>query len=305
MAPATRASARVVSTGFILFSACCFGAISTLVLVATRAGAALFAVLAYRYIIAAAVMGVLSWRELMADRRRGFQLFIAGGVGQALIAGVSLSSLRWIDVATLGFLFYTYPAWVAVIAAVRRTEPLDGRKLVALALSLAGIAFIIMRPGSGAVAVHPIGLTLALAAAVVYAAYIPLIGGIQGQVPATTATAWIGAGAAVAFAAVAAARGELTLAIAPAGWMAIVTLALVCTALAFVLFLRGLAALGPVRTAIVSTVEPFFTALIAAAVLKQPLTVATLAGGGLIAVAVVVLQAGRLRTVRQDASGRL
>jgi drug/metabolite transporter (DMT)-like permease len=58
---------------------------------------------------------------------------------------------------------------------------------------------------------------------------------------------------------------------------------------AFVLFLRGLAAIGPVRTAIVSTVEPFCAALLGAVVLGQPLSPGTLAGGGLIATAVVLL----------------
>jgi drug/metabolite transporter (DMT)-like permease len=59
---------------------------------------------------------------------------------------------------------------------------------------------------------------------------------------------------------------------------------------AFILFLRGLAVLGPVRTAIVSTAEPFFTAALAAPVLGQPITVRTVVGGVLIAAAVVLLQ---------------
>jgi drug/metabolite transporter (DMT)-like permease len=48
--------------------------------------------------------------------------------------------------------------------------------------------------------------------------------------------------------------------------------------------------LGPVRTAIVSTAEPFFTAALAAVVLAEPLTVRTGLGGVLIAAAVVLLQ---------------
>ena len=56
------------------------------------------------------------------------------------------------------------------------------------------------------------------------------------------------------------------------------------------LFLRGLKALGPVRTAIISTIEPFCTALLGASVLGQPLTKDTLLGGAFIAGAVVLLQ---------------
>jgi drug/metabolite transporter (DMT)-like permease len=74
------------------------------------------------------------------------------------------------------------------------------------------------------------------------------------------------------------------------GWWTSVTLALVATVASFLMFLRGLSILGPVRTAIVSTVEPFFTALMGAAFLAQPLTPTVLTGGALIAAAVVLLQ---------------
>ena len=78
--------------------------------------------------------------------------------------------------------------------------------------------------------------------------------------------------------------------LAPAAWAAVGTLAVVSTAVAFVVFLRGLRTLGAVRTAIVSTVEPFWTTLLAAATLGQPLRASTVAGGALIACAVLLLQ---------------
>ncbi|HJQ19932.1 MAG TPA: EamA family transporter, partial [Gemmatimonadaceae bacterium] len=64
----------------------------------------------------------------------------------------------------------------------------------------------------------------------------------------------------------------------------------VSTTIAFLLFLRGLQVLGPVRTGIVSTVEPFATALLGALVLAQPLSASTGLGGALIAAAVIILQ---------------
>jgi DME family drug/metabolite transporter len=82
----------------------------------------------------------------------------------------------------------------------------------------------------------------------------------------------------------------LTFALAPTAWAMIASLAIVSTALAFVAFLSGLAVLGPVRTAIVSTIEPFWASLLGAVVLHQPLGWPTLAGGGAIAGAVLMLQ---------------
>jgi drug/metabolite transporter (DMT)-like permease len=87
-------------------------------------------------------------------------------------------------------------------------------------------------------------------------------------------------------------RGELALQQTAVSWASMLALGLISTAASFALFLRGLAALGAVRTSIVSTAEPFFAALLAALVLDQPIALPTALGGALIAAAVVILQRG-------------
>jgi drug/metabolite transporter (DMT)-like permease len=278
------------ATLLILFSACCFGSISTLITLAMSRGARLVDVLAWRYAIAAVLLAVVSGgvSAMRAPGRRAWAVLGLAGGGQAAIAFVSLSALRYIPVATLTFLFYTYPAWVAVIAAVRGTEPLTARRIVALALSLAGIVLMVGAPGSGGL--HPLGVLLALSSALLYAAYIPMIDRLGRDVPPAVTSAYTAAGAAIILIVVALSQGGLALRFAPLGWFAVLMLAVVCTVLAFLAFLRGLAEIGPVRTAIVSTVEPFWTALLGSVVLGQALGPRTLAGGMLIAAAVIVLQ---------------
>jgi drug/metabolite transporter (DMT)-like permease len=94
------------------------------------------------------------------------------------------------------------------------------------------------------------------------------------------------------------ARGEFDLSLTPAAWGAATTTGVFSTALALLLFLRGLTTLGPVRTSIVSTVEPIFAASLAAAVLSQPVTLPMVVGGTLIMAAVVVLSLGDAGEVR-------
>jgi drug/metabolite transporter (DMT)-like permease len=150
--------------------------------------------------------------------------------------------------------------------------------------------------GSATASGNAIGVLLALGAAVCYAIYIPTLERLQqGLTPISTALL-VSLGAMIAFMAIAAFNRELTFALHRTAWIAIVILALVSTVAAFHLFLGGLAVLGPVRTAIVSTVEPFAAALLGAALLAQPLTGPTLLGGALIIAAVVLLQrSGRAR----------
>lgn len=292
----------------VAFAACCFGSISTLTLVATRGaagrtGASLAGVLFWRYALAAAALLPLGLAGARRDARRADlgRAALVGGLGQAGVAFLSLSALRWITVGTLGFLFYTYPAWVAALAAARGTEPVDRRKVVALLLSLAGIACTVGLPGAGPggaagggglAAAWP-GVLLALGGAVLYAVYIPYLGALQARLTPAGASALVCAGAAVLFAGPAlrgAASGTPLLALPAAAWGAILTLALVCTVAAFLAFLSGLGRLGPVRTAIVSTVEPFWTAVLGAVALGQPAGAGTWVGGALIAGAVLLLR---------------
>ena len=280
------------ATALIVFSVCCFGSISIVATVATRNGAVLLALLTWRYVGALASLAVIAGKAILApaNRARAWPVVVLGGGIQALIAFTTLASLEYITAATLGFLFYTYPAWVVVIAAVRRTEALTRSRLVALVLSLLGIVVMVGTPSAGPIPVP--GLLLALGAALLYAIYIPLINHLQRGIHPAAATAYISLGAAVAYLAIGAASGALSALIlpTPTAWLMAAILAIVCTTVAFITFLRALPVLGPVRTAIVSTVEPFYTAVAGAVFLGQPFAVETIAGGILIAAAVLLLQ---------------
>lgn len=287
----------VRATLLVMFSACCFGSIATLVTLATNAGTRLADVLAWRFLIAAVMLVGVSggFAALRAHRQRALPLMVFAGGGQAAIGFLGLSALRYIPAATMIFLFYSYPAWVTLISALQGKEPLTGRRLAALSLSLAGIALMVGMPGAGGIS--PLGAMLALASAFLYALYIPMIGHFgEGMPPAVTST-FASAGAALIFVAVAMAQGGLAIRNAPVAWLALVLLAVVCTVIAFVAFLRGLAVIGPVRTAIVSTIEPFWGSLLASIVLGQPLSPRTFGGGVLIAGAVLVLNLRRREAI--------
>lgn len=279
----------------VLFSACCFGSIPILITLAIGSGARLVDVLAWRYLIAAVLLVFVSGgiSRVRRPSRVVTPLLLFAGGGQAAIAFVSLSALRYIPAATLTFLFYTYPAWVAVIAAVRGAERISGRRALALGLSLAGIAIMVGMPGAGHL--HPMGVLLALSSALLYAAYIPMIDHLGRDLPPAVTSVYVSGGAAVILVVVALAQGGLAVRFAPIAWGAIATLAAVSTVLAFIAFLRGLAVIGPVRTAIVSTIEPFWTALLGGLVLSQALGLRTLIGGIGIAAAVILLQLGHGR----------
>jgi drug/metabolite transporter (DMT)-like permease len=299
-APAVAPGATPRATVLILISACCFGSIPVLITLATDSGARLIDVLLWRYVIAAVLLTILGGgiAGLRAHRSRALPLFALAGVGQAAIAWISLSALRYIPAASLTFLFYTYPAWVAVTAVLRRSERLTAGRTAALVLSLAGIALMVGMPGGGGL--HPKGAALALTSALLYAMYMLMINHFGRDVPPAVTSAFASAGAGVVLIVASLLQGGPRVDLSPIAWVVVVLLAVVCTVLAFICFLRGLSVIGPVRTAILSTIEPFWTALLGGAVLGQRLGPRTFAGGMLIATAVIVLQLWN-RVSRQEA----
>jgi drug/metabolite transporter (DMT)-like permease len=276
------------ATLLIVVSALCFGSISVLTVLTTSAGVPLLTVMAWRYVIGASLLGVVEARQIVTLRKQQIvRLMLIGGVGQALITYLSLHALEYIPVGPLAFLFYTYPAWVALVAAIRRTEKLTAIRMSALVLALAGVTIMVGTPTER---LNPIGVMLALASALLYSVYLPALEHLQEGIPALLSTFLLIAGAAISFVFAALFSRDLSVPTGAAVWSNIFLLALVSTVIAFSTLIKGLAVLGPVRTAIIATVEPFFTAILGAVVLGSRLGAATLIGGILIATAVLVIE---------------
>lgn len=279
-----------IATLYVIAAALGFSTITILTVLATREGTPLLTVLVGRYVSTTLVLlpvvgGAAAFR---IGRGRVTRLVAIGGSLQAAIALLSLSALAFIPAATMVFLFYTYPAWVAVLAVARGSERIGRARATAMLISFTGIAVMVGMPGADEI--NPLGAALALTSALVYAIYIPILDALQRGSKPEVATFHVSLGALALLMVVGVVRAELTVDVPPVSWVAMLALGVVSTAASFALFLRGLHALGPVRTSIVSTAEPFFAAILAALVLDQPITLPTALGGALIATAVVMLQ---------------
>ena len=272
----------------IVLSSLSFGSLSTLMVLTMRGGLPLLPAMLWRYLIAALLLLPLVWRDLRGlSADRSLKLILVGGIGQATISFLSLRSLDYINVSTLGFLFYTYPAWVAIIARVTGREPLTGVRLVALGLAMGGILVMVGAPLSGDL--HPTGLILGLGSAVLFAIYLPSLHALQKDIPSHVATFYVVVGVTTTFAIAAALTGNGQTPGTLSIWALVISLALIGTVIAFFTMITGLRLLGPLRTAIVGTVEPFFTAVLGVLVLRESFTTTTIIGGTMIAAAVMIL----------------
>ena len=251
----------------------------------------------WRYVLAVFIL-VLAMRGNLIGyftSPRAWKLMAIGGIGQATVTYLSLSALDYLPVGPLAFLFYTYPAWVAVLSALTGRERLTLSRLIALGIAMAGIAVMVGTPFS--VSLNFIGVSMALGTALLYALYLPALHSAQQGMPAGVSTFFLMFGVLIAFLIANIFTHQLQIPRSPETWKFVLMLSIIGTVIAFGTLIAGLRVLGPVRTSIVSTVEPFFTAMLGVVLLDEALTTPTIVGGAMIAAAVIILEwTGRERT---------
>ncbi len=218
------------------------------------------------------------------------RLLVMGGVGYAGQSALYLGAVMLIPAALVGMLLYTYPAWVTLLAWRLDGERPDGRRWLALGLALAGTTLIAGSPSGD---LNPLGVALAIASGIWYSVYIVLGARVTKGVPPLVSSAWVSTGALLSFGPIALLIGQFRLDFAPGGWLAMGGMALLATVIPVLAFLSGLQRLGPGRAAILSTLEPVFTIVLAVTILGERLSLWQALGSALVLGAVVLLQIRR------------
>ena len=289
MMQSTSSRSFFLGSVFVFFSSLGFGAMALFARAAYDFGVTPASLLFFRFLIAALVMGGLSWvRKVPCPRGKTFVgLALMGGLGYTLQSFSCFTALTMADVGLVSLLLFTYPAIVAVFHWIffrERLRPIQG---LAVGVSIRGTASIL---GPSPAGTFP-GILLGLNAALVYSFYIMAGTYLLKEVPVVSSSTVIMGSAALAFGSMGAIVG-FSFPSQPLGWLPILAVALVSTVMAVTFFLVGIQYLGPTRASVLSTFEPIFTILLAAVFLHEPLGWGLALGGGCIVGAGILLARG-------------
>lgn len=280
-----------IGVALILVSATAFGTNAIFAKLAYRAGLGTTQTLAFRFLLAAAGMWalalVLRQSPLRFERKSLLALF---GLGAIVYTGQSLTyftALQTLPASLCVLIVYIYPSLVVIAGWLFLRRSISKWHVVALAGSFAGLILLV-----GGAELHIAwGLVFAIAAPVIYTAYILLSESVMSRVQAVGASAVIMSGAGIAFAVIAALQGELKPPASGDGWLVVLALALIPTMIAISTFLAGLPRVGAARASLLSTWEPVVTVILAVIIFGDRFALVQALGGVLI-LAAVVMQAG-------------
>ena len=273
-----------------LFSAAAFGCMAIFGKLAYDAGVDVGELLLVRFGLAAAVLAAVAFARGQVQRlgRRAVVAgLLMGAVGYATQAGLYFLALERMDASLLSLLLYTYPALVTVAAIVIGREQATRLRLVALAVASLGTALVLLGAAQGAL--DPLATVMALGASVAYTAYILCGDRVVAGVPPLALASLVTAGATVTFGIVLLATTGPSLDFGAEGWLWATAIALVSTVAAIIAFFAGLARVGPSSAAILSTLEPPVTIVLAALAFGEALSAVQLLGGALVLGTVVAL----------------
>lgn len=288
---------RLIGILLIALSAASFGTLAIFGRLAYEDGLDIFTVLFLRFGISAAFMTVLLIlrKEHFPRGRILAQLVGMGALGYAGQSFLYMTAIQYASAGLVALLLYLYPLFVAVLSIIFLHEKLTFIKILALLLALSGGALTV-NPDGGQL----IGMVMAIIAALIYSTYIIVGANVMKHVSAVQSSTVIFASAGVVY-------GLLTLVngahfpASDAGWLTMLGIIVVSTIVPVVAFLAGLERVGPTNAAMLSTLEPVVTVLLAAWLFGEKLPPIALLGGGLILAAVILLTRAELK---KDSGGQ-
>jgi drug/metabolite transporter (DMT)-like permease len=273
----------------VLVSAAAFGTMPILAKFAYGAGLTPLQTLSFRFLLAAALLFAVAFSTGHNPLRVGprtIPLFVVGAVLYAGMAGSFFTALTVLPASLASLISYLYPTLVAVGSWLMFGERLGRRLVVVLVVSFIGLALLV----GGAQVRVGWPLLLALVTPILYAAYLLASGRLMRGVHPIASSALVHAGAGLTFTLALLLLGPRALPVSATAWGIIVVIAVLPSMIGISLLLAGIVRTGATRAALLSTVEPVVTVVLAATLLGDRLGGWQLAGGGLVLAAVLVMQ---------------
>ena len=248
---------------YIIIAAGFWGMIGPLSRLAFTEGIAPMEVAFWRAVIAWLFFGghALLAREFRVQRRDFPNLFLFGVLGVTCFYGSYQLAVNMGGAALAAVLLYTAPAWVAVMSKIFLKERMTRVKLIALALTLAGVTAVSLGPGTDSgtdIQISIPAILFGLSSGFCYALYYIFGKHFSGRYSSPNIFLYIlPLGAAGLFPWTEFAHKS------PTAWIALICLAFFCTYCSYYSYYLGLKYLEATRAAITATLEPVVAAIVA------------------------------------------
>lgn len=248
----------------------------------------------YRFGIAVIILGVMMavQRKSFALTRRELATLAILGVFMSTSSTTLYFSFNFMDVGIASTLLFVYPVMVAVIMSTFFHEKVTAATVIAILLSLAGIA-LLNQTGDGT-SLSLWGVTLVMLSSLTYAIYIVVVNKSSLRMSSVKLTFYVLLFGLFTIYGYTLAMGEtVQLLVTPKQWLYATQLALMPTVLSLVLMVIAVHDIGSTPTAIMGAIEPITAVAIGVIVFGENFTPRLAIGIVLILTAVLLIIGGK------------
>lgn len=273
---------------FAAISGACFGFLPIFAKLAYRHGGNPITVLGVRFTTAALIIWVICFIKKL-DYKIGKNniifLILLGSIGYNSTTAAYFISLNYIPAPLVSLIFYTNPVIVSVLSYFIFKESATKSKITALILSSIGLMMIV---GFSLGNVNLRGVLFAAMAAVFYSVYI-LAGEKTRDFNPIVVTAYVTTGCSLTTGIAGIVSGSL-IKMSFNAWAYSIMTAVFATVIAILTFYEAMKRIGPSQVAIISTIEPVVTTIMATILFSDYLSFPQIVGGVLVIAGIIVLQ---------------
>nr|WP_321294967.1 DMT family transporter [uncultured Sphaerochaeta sp.] len=275
----------VIGYLLVAISAVCFGIMPIFARIAYASGADTLTLLFFRFFAGGVLLSLVAWKRKALLPPKGYWpiVVLLGVLGYTGTSFCYFTALKYASASVVSLLLYAYPALVTLFSVLFTHEKLSFATGLSLALALLGCILVIGLGGHA----EPKGVILALIAAFAYSLYILISAQVVGKRTAMASSAVIIVSSSLSYLFLML-RSGVHLPQTVSGVLATLSLALFSTVVAFWSFFAGMGRIGATNASLVSTLEPLVTVFSAVLFLGELPSFATLGGGALIIIALVL-----------------
>lgn len=226
-------------------------------------------------------------------------MLIIGALVYFLTTIFYFNAIKFIPVSLHVMIFYSYPFMVNIFSFLVLKEKISKNQSMAMIIAFAGLLLTVSINSSG---LNIIGITLSLLAAAFNGSYILLLGTIKiNKIDSVVTAAYTNLFSSISFFIYCGIKGEIYVDMPFSGWIAIVFIAIICTAIAIISLSKGIRMIGASKASIISTFEPLEGVVLSFIFLGESMNIRQIIGIVLILFAIIIINSSDKKMGEKEA----
>ena len=280
----------------VVISAIFFGLMGPLAVICKNDGLSQSSLLLYRFFFAFLLLLIFCLHKKEFENfniKNVIPAFFLGAIAYFMQSYFYFSALDYIGVGLTSILLYIYPALVVLILWTVKSQKPSLSLWFGIGLAFIGVALCFVEEMQQLS--KPLGIYLALAAALTYSCYLVISEDVLNKTSPLLVSTFVCLGAASSYFIKIIVHEEFTLPMSSDGVLALLGLTILSTVLGILFIFKGIEMIGASKASILSSIEPVTAVMLGSMFLNEVITKIKIFGFVLVLLSVIYISQNKIK----------